>query len=356
MLAEASAGRGFLSRLSPRAVLSLSNAPSRPAHFSSGNIAPSYTSDGAISASSLPGGWKVGNGLGDLRSNYPFALAAFHRSSTTSAAAKATGDISCDADQVVEPHPGLKKNVVYEQTEDYVMNHPVYEKEYVENVKPRHKVPQNMYHKLGYYAVYATRSTFDYLSGYGHGKMTQAKWLQRIIFLETVAGVPGMVAGMLRHMRSLRTMKRDNGWINTLLEESENERMHLLTFMELRQPGLMFRSMVLLAQGVFFNLFFLGYIVNPKICHAFVGYLEEEAVKTYTHLLQEIDEGKVWVDTPAPPIAINYWKMAPDANMRDLVLAVRADEACHAHVNHTFSDLQQDETNPFVSGKVQKLP
>ena len=46
------------------------------------------------------------------------------------------------------------------------------------------------------------------------------KWLLRIVFLETVAGVPGMVAGMLRHMRSLRRMERDRGWIHTLLEEA----------------------------------------------------------------------------------------------------------------------------------------
>jgi len=42
--------------------------------------------------------------------------------------------------------------------------------------------------------------------------MTEAKWLVRFIFLESVAGVPGMVGGMLRHMHSLRKMKRDNGW------------------------------------------------------------------------------------------------------------------------------------------------
>ena len=63
-----------------------------------------------------------------------------------------------------------------------------------------------------------------------------------------IAGVPGMVGGMLRHMRSLRSMRRDNGWIHTLLEEAENERMHLLTFLQLRQPGLLFRGMVLLSQ------------------------------------------------------------------------------------------------------------
>ena len=40
---------------------------------------------------------------------------------------------------------------------------------------------------------------------------------RRICFLETVAGVPGMVAAMTRHLHSLRRLKRDFGWIHTLL-------------------------------------------------------------------------------------------------------------------------------------------
>lgn len=54
--------------------------------------------------------------------------------------------------------------------------------------------------------------------------MSEKKWMIRNVFLESVAGVPGMVAGMLRHLHSMRRMKRDNGWIETLLEESYNER------------------------------------------------------------------------------------------------------------------------------------
>ena len=42
--------------------------------------------------------------------------------------------------------------------------------------------------------------------------MTEQKWLTRFVFLESVAGVPGMVAGMLRHLHSLRRLKKDNGW------------------------------------------------------------------------------------------------------------------------------------------------
>lgn len=87
--------------------------------------------------------------------------------------------------------------------------------------------------------------------------MTEKQWMQRILFLESVAGVPGMVAGTVRHLRSLRLMERDGGWIHSLLEEAENERMHLMTFMKIRQPGKAFRLLVMATQGVFYNLFFL---------------------------------------------------------------------------------------------------
>uniref|UniRef100_A0ABM0MV30 Alternative oxidase, mitochondrial-like n=1 Tax=Saccoglossus kowalevskii TaxID=10224 RepID=A0ABM0MV30_SACKO len=83
-----------------------------------------------------------------------------------------------------------------------------------------------------YKSVQALRKSFDVLSGYKRGKPSEKKWLVRIIFLETVAGVPGMVAAMVRHLNSLRRMKRDHGWIHTLLEEAENERMHLMTALQ----------------------------------------------------------------------------------------------------------------------------
>ncbi len=71
-----------------------------------------------------------------------------------------------------------------------------------------------LYQHVGLTAIRVMRRAFDLATGYGPN-MTEAKWLQRMIFLETVAGVPGMVAGMLRHLKSLRTMKRDHGgsWV-----------------------------------------------------------------------------------------------------------------------------------------------
>jgi Alternative oxidase len=132
--------------------------------------------------------------------------------------------------------------------------------------------------------------------------MKERQWMNRIIFLETVAGVPGMIGGMSRHLRSLRTLERDNGWIHHLLQEAENERMHLFFFLKQRNPGIIFRIMIAAAQGVFFNGFFFGYMISPSLCHRFVGYLEEEAVHTYSVLLDSLDKGRLekWAETPAP--------------------------------------------------------
>ncbi|MDM0026067.1 alternative oxidase [Variovorax saccharolyticus] len=159
----------------------------------------------------------------------------------------------------------------------------------------------------------------------------------RAIVLETVAAVPGMVGGMLVHLRCLRWMVDDHGWIRTLLDEAENERMHLMTFVEIAKPNWFERLVVLMTQALFFVFFFGLYLVSSRTAHRLVGYFEEEAVISYTRYLNEIDEGRV-ENIPAPALAIDYWKLAPDARLRDVVLAVRMDEAGHRDVNHAFAD------------------
>lgn len=237
--------------------------------------------------------------------------------------------------------------------EIYRMPHPIWSEQEVNTVEVTHQETKTKVDKIAYGCVQFLRIAFDIVSLYKVGKMTENKWLNRIIMLETVAGVPGMIAAMARHFDSLRKLTRDHGWIHTLLEEAENERMHLMTALELKQPGALFRGVILLAQGVFVNCFFVAYILSPRFCHRFVGYLEEEAVKTYTYCLKCIDDGTlpVWSTRPAPSLAINYWRLKEDAVMRDVILAIRADEAHHRVVNHTLSSIHLNEKNPFSPGQ-----
>lgn len=192
-----------------------------------------------------------------------------------------------------------------------------------------HRPPADLSDRIALAFVKGLRFIADrfFAKRYGH----------RAVVLETVAAVPGMVGGMLNHLRSLRRMEADRGWIKTLLDEAENERMHLMTFIQVARPTALERMLILLAQGVFFNCFFVLYLIAPRTAHRVVGYFEEEAVVSYTQYLAEIDAGHS-ANPPAPRLAIDYWGLPPDARLRDVVAAVRADEAGHRDVNHRYAD------------------
>lgn len=159
----------------------------------------------------------------------------------------------------------------------------------------------------------------------------------RAVVLETVAAVPGMVAGAGLHFKSLRRMEDDKGWIKELLDEADNERMHLMTFIEIAQPNIIERLIILLAQAIFITFYAIVYLFFPKTSHRIIGYFEEEAVRSYTEFLAEIDSGKI-ENVPAPQVAIDYWVLDKDATLRDVVIVVREDEAGHRDRNHEMAD------------------
>jgi ubiquinol oxidase len=193
----------------------------------------------------------------------------------------------------------------------------------------KHRVPAGFSDRIAYHLTKLLRFFADlfFAKRYGH----------RAVVLETVAAVPGMVGGMVRHMRSLRRMEDDRESIHTLLEEAENERMHLFTFVEIAQPSFLERMLILLAQGIFFTSFLFLYVVSGRTAHRLVGYFEEEAVYSYSEYLTEVDSGRL-ENVPAPKIAIDYWHLPADATLRDVIIAVRSDEIGHRDANHVFAD------------------
>ena len=175
----------------------------------------------------------------------------------------------------------------------------------------------------------------------------------RAVVLETVAAVPGMVAGMLIHFKSLRKMEDDKGWIKTLLEEAENERMHLMTFIHIAKPTWIERIIILIAQFIFIITYGLIYLVSQRTAHRIVGYFEEEAVRSYSEYLHELETGKI-KDQPAPEIAINYWNLPLHSTLKDVVRVIRDDEAGHRDVNHNFADVIDRRTRINKSINIEK--
>jgi ubiquinol oxidase len=192
-----------------------------------------------------------------------------------------------------------------------------------------HHHPKGVSDRIAYGFTKALRLCADtfFAKRYGH----------RAIVLETVAAVPGMVGATINHLKCLRRMCDDRGWIRTLMDEAENERMHLMTFIEIARPTVFERMVILGVQWVFYLGFFSLYLLSSKTAHRNVGYFEEEAVLSYTLYLKEIDEGRS-PNLPAPEIARRYWNLPDSATLRDVVLVVRADEAHHRDVNHGFAN------------------
>ena len=176
----------------------------------------------------------------------------------------------------------------------------------------------------------------------------------RAVVLETIAGVPGMVAGMLIHLRSLRKMKTGYGaQIREMLAEAENERMHLMFFIEIAKPNSFERLLVICAQGVFMSFYLFMYIFFPKTSHRMIGYFEDEAVKSYTEYLELVKSGVV-MNINAPKIAIDYYGLPKNARLSDLIRSVRADEMHHAEVNHNYADNLDMSSNPDRNLKKEK--
>lgn len=216
----------------------------------------------------------------------------------------------------------------------------------------RHK-PVTIADKFMNFVMSTLFHSFNFITGYKEGNATVKSIEWRLIVLESVAGVPGFVAAGFRHFRSLRRLQRDHGWIATLLEEAENERMHLFVCLKMFEASRITRAAVIAAQFTLAPTLMLVYLVHPRSMHRFVGYLEETACHTYASIIEQVQrpgtplhEG--WKDLAAPETAIAYWKLPKDAKWVDALKCMFADECHHRDVNHTFAELTPTEPNPFV--------
>ena len=108
-------------------------------------------------------------------------------------------------------------------------------------------------------------------------------------------------------------------------------------FIEIAQPNWFERLLILLAQGIFWNYYFLMYVFFPKTAHRMVHYFEEEAVRSYTDYLSLVESGEI-ENIPAPQLAIDYYKLPKKALLSDMIKKVRADEQKHSEVNLRLSN------------------
>ena len=165
------------------------------------------------------------------------------------------------------------------------------------------------------------------------------------MLLETIAAVPGMVAGVFNHLKALRRMKDDGGWIKALLDETDNERMHLMIFLRITQPSILERALVMLIQFFFVLVYGVIYLLSSKTAHRIVGYFEEEACNSYSEFIEKVLDGTV-ENSPAPEIAARYYQLGENAMLLDVLECIRQDEAKHRDKNHDIADAYKFQDLP----------
>mmetsp|Transcript_54162 Transcript_54162/g.118113 ORF Transcript_54162/g.118113 Transcript_54162/m.118113 type:complete len:340 (-) Transcript_54162:460-1479(-) len=255
-----------------------------------------------------------------------------------------------------QPHPlGVEKPLWVNPT----VNHVWSEDEVKERLatQPRH-TPTLLSEKILNYGIKGLYWAFNKATGYVAADPTPNSIITRLLFLESIAGVPGMVAAQHRHFASLRNMSRDYGWIHTLLEEAENERMHLLTFIHAFEVTSLQRAVVFGMQFGWAGFFIPLYVLSPRTAHRSVGYIEEMAVYTYSNIIQLMDTPgtklhEAWSTKEAPEIAKVYWRMDDKATFMDVIKQIAVDETNHRDVNHTFAEMQWHDVNPYVNKHIQ---
>jgi hypothetical protein len=260
------------------------------------------------------------------------------------------------------PHPllAVRPEEIYVHGLDKVGRNHVWEKEEIQermDALYKHK-PVTMADKIMNKIMYGFYVTFNALTGFNVNNPSPQSCVWRLIVLESFAGVPGFLAASHRHFSAIRHLKRDFGWINTLLEEAENERMHLMICMKMFEAGLPTRAVVMATQVLMTPFLAVLYAVHPKACHRFVGYLEETASFTYRQIINCVrtpgtELHRAWANLKAPPIARGYYNLPEDALWVDVLEQIFADETHHRDVNHTFATMECDDPNPFVQKHLQ---
>jgi ubiquinol oxidase len=204
----------------------------------------------------------------------------------------------------------------------------------------RHHVPTTFSDRVADLSVRAMLSVADTLFGRRYG--------DRVIVLETIAAVPAMVAATFLHLRCLRRMIDDRGWVRAFMDEADNQRFHLMAFVAIVQPSPSERLLIAIAQSLFYNANFLLYLVSARTAHRLAGYLAERSIAGYSELLTRIEAGEQ-TDWPAPLAARDYWNLPSGATLSDMIKAMREDEAIHRDIHHAFADAR-------TAGKVLPEP
>lgn len=148
----------------------------------------------------------------------------------------------------------------------------------------------------------------------------ERRWLRRLLFLSTISGAPG---------RALAAAERhpSDKWARALLSEAASERARLAILMEIRAPGPVSQTFIESGQALLSRCFSATRYALPRFCKWFGGYVEEEQVKAYTQLLEDIEAGAAptFANAQASALACEHYGLPVGTSLREVISCMRAE-------------------------------
>eukprot|EP00887_Chlorella_sp_A99_P000819 scaffold5.g819.t1 len=224
--------------------------------------------------------------------------------------------------------------------------------EYLASIQPSHRNPAAWFEMVAWYWHLAVAALVSLLTNtWTTDSLTETTATWRMLFFCAAGQAGGAVAALANHASSVLRNRPDNGWVHTCLANAECARVHGGILAMAARPSLPMRVLGLALQVALFFQFLPIYLLSPSVFHAYCGYRAEEQMFNYSQALKLIDTGRFrrWRGAHAPPLALSYYGLAPEASLRDALLRMRADEACIHHVDFTFASLTPGSRNPFVT-------
>merc|ERR1719210_402220 len=163
--------------------------------------------------------------------------------------------------------------------------------------------PGSLSDSAAYGATRFLSCSVDLVSGLSMSR--ERWWMRRLLFLSTLSGAPA------RALEVAEGQQKNLGdkWARTLLTEADKERARLAILMEVRSSGPVARTLLEGGQAILSRSFVAAHFALPRFCKWFAGYVEEEQVKAYTQLLEDIDAGDApgFADAQASLLACKHY-------------------------------------------------
>ncbi|EAN97989.1 hypothetical protein C3747_33g208 [Trypanosoma cruzi] len=189
-------------------------------------------------------------------------------------------------------------------------------------------------------------------------KLFRERYLHRATMLKVIAPAPPLAGAMISHLRMI--LKKENpayipgkGDFATetrgLLAQAESHASHIRILMLLTEITYVERVAAVFLQAIHFAIFAFLFLLSPRVAFRLMGYLGEESVVIWTHMINDIDFGKV-TERALPQDAIEYWGLhklkytrASAADVKRFDVRENCDEEATTGKHQQTSDVPEEE-------------